>query len=207
MGIETTIPFDRRATRRRDTRTEIVDAAWDLCRSEGLNALTMRALGQRVGLRAQSIYSYFPSKHAIYDAMFAAANEEFVEVIDAAFSTVTDDDDPVARATIAMDVFVGFSVSDPTRFELMFQRTIPGFEPSPDSYAVAERALDAARRQLATIGVVDQSDVDLWTAVATGLASQQIANDPDGDRWSQLTRPAVSMLLDHITTTSPGGTP
>ena len=38
----------------------------------------MRDLGARVGMRAQSLYSYFPSKHAIFDAMFAEANRELL---------------------------------------------------------------------------------------------------------------------------------
>ena len=30
-------------------------------------------------MRAQSLYSYFPSKHAIYDAMFAQGNRELLD--------------------------------------------------------------------------------------------------------------------------------
>ena len=56
---------DRRAERAEATRREILDAAWALVRQEGLAALTMRELGARVGLRAQSLYAYFASKHAI----------------------------------------------------------------------------------------------------------------------------------------------
>ena len=59
----------RRAVRR--DRREILDAAWELARSEGLVSFAMRDLGAAVGMRAQSLYAYFPSKNAIYDAMFA----------------------------------------------------------------------------------------------------------------------------------------
>ena len=38
----------------------------------------MRDLGEAVGMRAQSVYSYFPSKDAIYDAMFRQGYEEFL---------------------------------------------------------------------------------------------------------------------------------
>ena len=37
--------------------------------------------------------------------------------------------------------------------------------------------------------------VDLWTALVTGLASQQVSNDPGGDRWRRLLDPAVGMFL------------
>src|SRR3712207_8871758 len=73
-----TVVRDRRAERAEATRREILDAAWALVREEGLAALTMRDLGARVGMKAQSLYGYFPSKHAIYDAMFGEANRELV---------------------------------------------------------------------------------------------------------------------------------
>lgn len=59
-----------RARRRRQTTAEILDAAWGLARRHGLASIAMRDLGRAVGLRAQSLYAYFDSKAALYDAMF-----------------------------------------------------------------------------------------------------------------------------------------
>ena len=70
---------DRKARRRQETADEIVAAAWEQVREHGLAGLSMRDLGARVGMRAQSLYSYFASKHEIYDAMFAQGNQEFLE--------------------------------------------------------------------------------------------------------------------------------
>src|SRR5689334_5657038 len=70
---------DRRAERREATRTEILDAAWELVRAHGLAALSLRDLAGRVAMQAPSLYSYFESKHAIYDAMFARGAQEFLE--------------------------------------------------------------------------------------------------------------------------------
>ncbi len=94
----------------------------------------MRDLGDRVGMRAQSICSYFASKHEIYDAMFLEGYQAFAERI----GTIGDEQiegDPVAAAKVAARLFVVFCASDPTRYQLLFQRTIPDFEPSPASYA------------------------------------------------------------------------
>jgi hypothetical protein len=60
---------------------------------------------------------------------------------------------------------------------------------------LARRVLDDGARALAEAGVTDQADVDLWTAVLTGLASQQVANDPGGDRWLRLVDAAVDRFL------------
>ncbi len=56
---------DRRAGRRAATRREILDAAWDLVRADGLASLAMRSLGAKVGMCAQSLYAYVPAMNAI----------------------------------------------------------------------------------------------------------------------------------------------
>jgi len=187
---------DRRAVRREATKAEIVAAAWGLVREHGLAGLAMRDLGERVGMRAQSIYSYFASKHEIYDAMF---HEGYV----AFMAGTADDEDPAggsadeARATGRRLVhrFFSFCTSDPVRYQLLFQRTIPDFAPSDASYAVALDAYEAMQRHLASFGVTDPHAADLWTAVMTGLTDQQISNDPGGDRWERVIDRAVDMLL------------
>lgn len=103
--------------------------------------------------------------------------------------------DPVGTARTGARAFVEFCTSDPVRYQLLFQRTIPGFEPSPESYAVAVGIYEQMRRQLSAVGVHDQATLDLWTAVLTGLADQQISNDPGGTRWTALVDRAVDMLL------------
>ncbi|MHA6617035.1 TetR/AcrR family transcriptional regulator [Pseudonocardia sp. DLS-67] len=55
----------------------ILSAAWDVAREHGLAAPTLREVATRVGMRAPSLYSHFASKHAIFDAMFGQAWEEY----------------------------------------------------------------------------------------------------------------------------------
>jgi AcrR family transcriptional regulator len=186
---------DRRAARRQETQAEIVQASWEVVREHGLAGLSMRDLGERVGMRAQSIYSYFASKYDIYDAMFLEGYQAFVDWIN---DTATDEQfavDPMDAARRSVHAFVSFCTTDAVRYQLLFQRTIPGFTPSPESYAVAVDAYEQMRKRLATIGVRDQATFDLWTAMLTGLADQQISNDPGGDRWTQLIDRAVDLLL------------
>jgi hypothetical protein len=85
---------------------------------------------------------------------------------------------------------------------LLFQRTIPGFEPSADSFAPAVRALDTLRDRLARNGITDPRLIDMWTAWTTGLVDQQISNDPGGDRWSRLIDDFVDMFLAHARATT-----
>jgi AcrR family transcriptional regulator len=185
---------DRRAMRRESTRQEIVAAAWELAREQGLAGMSMRDLGARVGMRAPSVYSYFPAKDAIYDAMFRQGYEEFI----AWMTTDEDADDPLALAKSHAHRFFTFCTDDPVRYQLLFLRTIPGFEPSPESYALAVRALADGAAAFTRWGVTDPEASDLATAVLTGLTSQQIANDPGGDRWERLVDRAAEMLIREL---------
>ncbi len=188
-------PVGIREQRRQETRARIVDVAWEICRQQGLAGLSLRDLAARVGMRAPSLYSYFDSKHAIYDAMFRRGNEEFGTAMRCAVP-----DGPLDRGGIkaAARAFVDFCTADPVRYQLLFQRTIPGFEPLPESFAVAIANYEEMRRQLTEVGLGSQEALDLWTAVMAGLADQQIANDPGGERWRRLTDRAVDMYLDHM---------
>jgi AcrR family transcriptional regulator len=181
---------DRRTRRRQETRAEIVAAAWGQVREHGLAGLSMRDLGQRVGMRAQSLYSYFASKHEIYDAMFLEGNEAFVRSLRA----LPPSDDPAEIARDGAHNFFEFCVSDPVRYQLLFQRTLPDFVPSERSYDVAREAYQLSVDQLHAMGVT-QSGIDLWTAVLAGLVAQQLSNEPGGDRWAVLIDDAVDMLL------------
>lgn len=179
--------------RRAATRREILAAAWQLCREGGLSSLSLRQLASRVGMRAPSLYSYFESKDAIYDAMFAQGQAELAEHM----AFLPDEGLTWEDLRAGARAFFAFCTSDPVRYQLLFQRTIPGFEPSAEAYARAVEVFERMRGQLAAAGVSDPAQVDLWTAVITGLIDQQLSNDPGGDRWQRLLDEVVDLLCDH----------
>ena len=72
---------DRQAERREATRAEIIAAAWAIAEEKGLAGLTLRDVALAVGMQAPSLYSYFASKNAIYDAMFGQAWTDYLNVI------------------------------------------------------------------------------------------------------------------------------
>ena len=185
---------DRRSERREATRDEIVAAAWELCRPEGLAGLSLRDLAKAVGMQAPSLYSYFDSKHAIYDAMYADGARAFV----AAEAEVELSGDPLTDLKSLTRFFVRFCTEDSVRYQLLFQRPIPGFEPSPESFALSLQSLRSIQERFASIGLDDPAATDLFTAIGTGLADQQISNDPGGDRWIRLVDEAMEMFYEHL---------
>ena len=193
---------DRRSERREATRAEILEAAWDVVRTEGLAALSLRDLAGRVGMQAPSLYSYFDSKHAIYDAMFAQGAQQFLDIE----REVPTTGDVLHDLQTGSRRFVAFCTEDPARYQLMFQRPIPGFEPSPESYAISVEALQIVRDRLHAAGLTEPRDLDLFTAIGAGLSAQQVSNDPGGDRWVRLVDEAIEMFFQHVSERNRKGT-
>ena len=183
----------RVAARRAATKEAILDAAWDIARSEGLGGVSMRPLAAALGMSAPSLYEYFDGKDAIYDAMYVQGNHALRERM----QTIVDPERMSPRESLVAgaSAFVEFCNEDRARFQLLFQHSIPGWHPSEMAYAVAVENLELSRAHLESVGITHPRSLDLWTALVSGLASQQVANDPGGDRWLRLVEPAVDMFL------------
>jgi AcrR family transcriptional regulator len=184
----------RRAARHEATRTEIIRAAWVIVRAEGLASLSLRDLAAAVGMRAPSLYQYFDSKHAIYDAMFEQGMREALAVAAGALEG-REGRDALRESGRALLLF---STSDPVRNQLLFQRTIPAFTPSPESYGPAIEMSARVQAVLVELGITDPDAFDLWTALISGLSNQQLANDPGGTRWIGLFDRAVDMFFAEV---------
>ena len=188
-----------REGRRQSARATIVGAAWKAVREQGLAGLSMRDLANRAGITTPTVYAYFASKNDIYDAMFGQAAADFAAHMSAPYPDGT----PLENLVAGARRFVEFCTDDVPRYQLLFQRTIPDFEPSPESYAHAVEALEGSRRRLAANGITEPRHLDIWTALVTGLVDQQISNDPGGQRWLRLIDESVEMFISHCRRASP----
>jgi AcrR family transcriptional regulator len=181
-----------RERRHERTRADILDAAWQLAERDGIAGLSLREVAATVGMRAPSLYTYFPSKGAIYDAMFAQGYRD----LDAELAAVPLDlDDPAGSLTAALTVFHDFCLASVPRYQLLFTRSVPGWSPSPEAYAVSLASYRWMEQRLEALGVRGEDDLDLLTALSSGLAAQQLANDPGGDRWRRLIPTVATWLL------------
>ena len=137
-----------REARRRDARADLLSTAWEIVREDGLGGLSLRDLARRAGITTPTVYAYFESKNAIFDAMFGEAAQNFAEMK----AEPLEGDDPQVNLVTEAQRFVDFCTSDVARYQLLFQHLIPGFNPSPESYAPAVRALELTREHLADNG-------------------------------------------------------
>lgn len=188
--------MDVRERRRAATRADILAAAWRLAERDGIAGLSLRDIADDVGMRAPSLYTYFDSKGAIHDAMFAEGYEQLLAMAEAG---EIDADDPVGSLATILETFVDFCQASVPRYQLMFTRVLPDWQPSAQAYGTSVRLLEVMRGQFAALGIEDRQSLDLWTAISSGVAAQQVANDLGGDRWRRLARDAAEMFLAHHT--------
>src|SRR5512146_283845 len=180
---------DRRHLRRQQTIDEIMDVAVRLMAASGVAGLSLGEVARQVGVRTPSLYGYFPSKNALYDAVFARGARSVLDAVGTA-------NEHVSRAASAYDalLFAGramarWCMANQVYAQLLFWRPVPDFTPSPDAYRPALELVDRSRALFT--GLRDRgllrADADLdaalrdWIVMVAGVVSQQLANAPEED--------------------------
>lgn len=199
---------DRRHLRRAQTVEQILEVAVEVMAEQGVAGLSLGEVARRIGIRTPSLYGYFDSKAALYDAVFArgwrAVAEEMEQVGEPGPT-----DDLHAYALRMAETYLRWTMAHPVYAHLMAWRPVPGYTPSPAAYEPAVQVLAHSRevmRQLQVLGLFDR-DVDVdevlraWTAMTSGVMTQQLANAPDepfeSGTFTALLPQLVTMLLAH----------
>jgi AcrR family transcriptional regulator len=180
------------AERREAKIASIVAAAWGLARTEGIGGVTLHGLARAIGMRQPSLYAYFDSKNALFDAMFADGNRQLLERLRSARLPR----EPRAAVKTFMRTFVRFVLEDPARHLLLFQRPVPSFGPSAEAYRPAQEVLERVVELLHGAGIDDPGDVDCFIAMIAGLLNAQMSNDPKGNRWVRHLDRLIDLYLD-----------
>jgi AcrR family transcriptional regulator len=200
----------RRVQRRLDTMEEILSVALDVMTEAGVGGLSLGEVARRMRIRPPSLYQYFASKHAIYDALFAAGWRQALAAVPT-IDTITKAADPRTTLIEGTSDFVRWAVEHPTLAQLMFWRPVPAFAPSAGSYAASTAVLvrfEEALRALVERGIlhpdaVTAQGVRAYTAIVSGVISQHLANEPDtafGDgHYPALISLLTGMYLDGFT--------
>lgn len=181
----------RTAARRQLVEREILDAAWTLMAREGAAAVSVREVARSVGLRQQSLTHYYPTKQALLDALFADGFTDLRRTLE----HVPAADDAVGTVVAVAVAVVDYCVANPARYHLMLQRTLPSFSPSEDSYRVALGCLNVLVGRLSAAGVTDPGDIALIRGLISGLAAEQIANNPHGRTFADQAERGIRMLV------------
>jgi AcrR family transcriptional regulator len=185
---------DKRHQRQARARREILDAAWAEMARDGVAALSVREVARSVGIRQQSLTYYFPTKQALLDALFA----DGFAALRRRFDRLPPVSDPVQGVVDVALAFVDHLVARPAAYHLMFQGTVPGFEPTEESHAIALTVLGELVDRLAAAGVTAPADLALVRSVMSGIVAEQIANEPTGHLFADQTERGVRAALAEI---------
>lgn len=201
--------LDRRERRRRATLTEILEVSLQVMGEEGVGGLSLAEVARRMGVAPPSLYKHVESKHAVYDALFAAGVRAYVAAVEAEIEGREPSLDMLAAG---FEAGVRWCIENPTLTQLMFWRPVPGFEPSSESFTQSQNA--TARLDEVLAAVVDRGElrpearsaagVALFTCLISGVITQQLANEPgvafEDGRFTRHTREAFALFVDHFGT-------
>ena len=185
MGVK-----ERRARERADVRESILDAARDMFAREGIEAVTMRAIADRIEYSPPVIYSHFRDKQALLQEL---CYRDF-RALAQAFGRIGRIEDPVERLSRISTAYVDFALENPSQYRFMFMTPKPPDSysamrdevkgnPEEDAYAFLCNAVAegiAAGRFRPELDDVEELAQMLW-ASAHAIVSLQIAKD--GDLW------------------------
>ena len=95
------------------SREEIIEAALSLIRAEGMENLTSRALGTRLGSSARPIFTVFQNMEEVQQAVMEAAREIYNEYVKKGLS------EELAFKGVGKQ-YISLSINEPKLFQLLF---------------------------------------------------------------------------------------
>ena len=173
---------DRRARRRQETIDEILHIAIDVMSEHGVNGLTLAEVARRLGVQPPSIYKYFPSIGAVYDALFKRAASENLAVLREGMAR---DAPGLDALTTGLEASGRWVLQNQALAQLLFWRPVPGFEPSPEAFAPSEEIASLQQQAIADAVAAGQlgpealKDAGLVVSILIkGVLTQAMANEP-----------------------------
>jgi AcrR family transcriptional regulator len=166
----------RRERRRSETTAEIKEVALRLMSEGGPGAITLRAIAREMGMTANAVYSYFPTRDDLVTALIRDVYADLADTLETA-RDARPATDPAGRIVAWACAFRDWALVNPEGFRLVYGDPVPGYQ-APDGGA----APDAEHRICAGL-----------TGLAAGAWPHAKASHADSDfGWSDFEPKLVS---------------
>ncbi len=194
---------ERRQRNRAEMVTAILETARDIMRQDGVTALNLNEIARRLGVTTPAIYVYFPSKDALYDALFRMAVRLFRESEDEIWRTTKPDWD---RIRAWFEARLALASAHPDLYHLALDAPVPGFVPSAQSLEEIRNVLVSTRRGLTEVieaGVIDPGmapaeAIDLLLSMRRGIIAEHLGKETSvrvtTGRFAQLVPAALAVF-------------
>jgi AcrR family transcriptional regulator len=196
-------PADRRRHNREEVIHAILETSRAIIRERGAAGLNLNEVARQLKMKPPSLYEYFPSKMAIYDALFRQGIGLFRQRME---QNPSENVSLWDRVRLTMETYLTFASENPELYQIIFERPIPGFIPSEEGMRECLAALaylNDGLSQAMEAGTI-KTDVTLEQAYSLvgalmhGLTALHIANEPQlpvgSGRFGSLIPAAVEVL-------------
>jgi AcrR family transcriptional regulator len=129
---------ERRTRERLETRDMILEAAREMFAEEGYDAVTMRAIAERIEYTPTAIYHHFPSKQALLTELCDCDFAGLAKL----FQTHATPADPVERLRAVGAAYLSFAEQYPSQYRFMFMTMMPELELHTETMAAAAEKPD-----------------------------------------------------------------
>ena len=197
---------ERRERERFDARNRILAAAREMFEKKGYEAVTMRAIADRIEYTPTALYHHFRSKHDLLTELCAA---EFAQ-LGRKFLKTAKPTGPIERLRVAAETYLKFAEKHPSQYRFLFMTVLPPFteegfrthhqfdDPEQDAYAyLRQTCADAIAEGLLRPEYDDPDALAqmLWGAVHGHISLRMAKNDQEFVPWRDL-RSMVTVTLD-----------
>ena len=184
------------------TRSALLGAAAGLLEERGMEAITLRAVGERAGVSRQAPYRHFVDKGELLSVLAARYFEVLAEEMTAAIEDVRES--PFTRLESMLGTYVRVALESPGRYRLMFGPEVRG-SPYPEVHEVA-RGLHGrfvgVVAECQEAGELDRGDpvalAALMYATVHGAVDLALAGHSEEEKGLEEPMSLVRLLLDHL---------
>jgi AcrR family transcriptional regulator len=165
------------------TRERLLDASLELFARHGYAATSVRMIAAEVGIRDSAIYAHFPSKQAIYAALFDEAGPVSTDAIDVDLDQLAESEPAVGIPLLVRKIIAAWSTPRARLFASVLLR-----EGSPDGRGMSGVA-----------AMVAQARTRLEPPFRAWLAAGKLRSDLDAEQlvW-ELATPLAALRFLHL---------
>lgn len=193
---------ERRQRNRAEMRGAILDVAREIMREQGIAALNLNEIARRVGITPPALYTYFPSKMALYDALYRMGIRLFREAEEELWRTTAPDWE---RIRAWFELRLQLVEENPELYHMVFDDPIPGFMPTPESMEEVRKIAQAVLHGIAEVieaGVIQphlspEQVTDLLFVMRRGIVAEHIGKHRrvhPPDRFARLIPDVLAVL-------------
>ncbi|GAB2913937.1 TetR/AcrR family transcriptional regulator [Nonomuraea fastidiosa] len=178
-----------------ELRSRLLDVAVNLLQSDGPDSLTMRRIAAEAGCTTTVIYTMFGNREGLAEALYLEGFERFRRYLEA----VPPRRNPYEHLTALSPAYRQACLSEPGYYSLMFERAIPGFEPSERARTLARAALNILDRVIADcisagylVPTQPRKIADaLWSAAQGAISLERAGHLRDGRTYEAVTNAVI----------------